>query len=171
MNEEEWEKEGTQMSRACSPRTNTQSGWNQHTHLRLFQSTGDGAWAFSAHSQHTLLSSGTRTYRQPLASTADGKVLVLSTLSLRCHGQSFIPGGWRETESCLHKHTQGTLVHRCCFRADGHLKDYLQATLMMDMVHLLWLIQVSKLNRTYPSKCNFFSTKYKVFKDFWICKS
>lgn len=32
MEEEEWEKEGTERSRACSPRTNAQSGWRR-THM------------------------------------------------------------------------------------------------------------------------------------------
>jgi len=38
MEEEEWEKEGTERSSACSPRTNVQSGWRR-THTKKVKST------------------------------------------------------------------------------------------------------------------------------------
>lgn len=50
----------------------------------------EAAAAFSD-SRQTAPGAGGGTHRQPLASAAVGKVLVLTTLSLRGHGQSFVP--------------------------------------------------------------------------------
>lgn len=80
-------------------------------------------WTHQSVLSVSLVAAVFRTHRQPLASSLEGQVRILSTLRLCSHGQSLIPGSQRDTDSWLkqthrvyvdHIQSPVSVVLECC---------------------------------------------------------